>query len=92
MNYSFVFCWFLCNLFDVHVGTGLQKGKGTKEDSPLLFGKKTKQITAKKQKISHDPRSSSIGSSLPPSEGPSPGSPGNWIESDCNFATMFFGF
>ena len=92
MNYFVVFCLFLCNLFAVHIGPGRKKGKGLKEDSPLLVNKKASLTTSKKQKTSHDPRSSSIGSSFPPSSGHTPGSPGNWIASDCNFAELFFGF
>ena len=92
MNYFVVFCLFLCNLFAVHVGPGKKRGKGPREDSPLLTTKKTTHTTAKKRKLTHDPKSHSIGSSLPSFEGSAPGSPGNWIESDCNFADMFFGF
>lgn len=91
MNYFVVFCLFLCNLFAVHVGSGRKRGKGPKQDSPLLINKKVSN-TGKKQKTAHDPMSGSIGSSLPPVSGSAPGSPGNWIPSDCNFAKMFYGF
>ena len=95
LNYELLlYCVCSCvTCFAVHVGSGRKKGKGPKQDSPLLATKTTSNTTSKKQKTSHDPRSSSsVGSSLPVVAGQAPGSPGNWIPSDCNFGVMFYGF
>ena len=85
-------CVFLLLHFAVHVGAGVKKGKGWKDDSPVMPSKKANN-TSKKQKTFHDSSSSDVVSALPAISRQAPNSPGDdWIESDIDFGRVFYGF